>query len=345
MENEKQTAVTKANKNISNSPYSTQTFNIFVGGLPATCTPPMLNNYFSQFGKILKSEPQTWNKKSTSCRGFAIIRCADKSTFDKILGHSKHRFQDRVIWCKEHFKTKEKLKSHFNEVTKRKIFVRGLSSRISTDDLESFFSRYGELEIAYVVKHKKTGKSKGFGYICFKDTRVTEKILSIGEFSINGKTVNCYRYNMEKRDEIFKKIDERSSSRVDFENGAEFSQCLDHLNPDKESPKNELDSLLDEDFKQSENEICSTEKGESNQTFLQKDYRYISLAGKSRLVKDASQMPQLPYLSNEGHTNVIKEEVFKRKMRPYSLFGKFKSRRLWRKFNQAKKVDKNKKED
>lgn len=49
----------------------------------------------------------------------------------------------------------------------RKLFVRGLSWETSNDALRAEFLKYGELEEASVARDRKTGKSKGFGFVTF----------------------------------------------------------------------------------------------------------------------------------------------------------------------------------
>ncbi|XP_074264510.1 UBP1-associated protein 2C-like [Silene latifolia] len=54
------------------------------------------------------------------------------------------------------------------DVSRRKLFVRGLGPETTTDSLKSLFSSYGELEEAVVITDKATAKSKGYGFVTFK---------------------------------------------------------------------------------------------------------------------------------------------------------------------------------
>ncbi|XP_020597800.1 UBP1-associated protein 2C-like [Phalaenopsis equestris] len=51
----------------------------------------------------------------------------------------------------------------------RKLFIRGLGWEITAEMLQSTFSKYGELEEAVVITDKNTGKSKGYGFITFRN--------------------------------------------------------------------------------------------------------------------------------------------------------------------------------
>lgn len=54
------------------------------------------------------------------------------------------------------------------DVTRRKLFVRGLGPETTTESLKSVFSSYGDLDEAVVITDKATGKSKGYGFVTFR---------------------------------------------------------------------------------------------------------------------------------------------------------------------------------
>jgi RNA recognition motif-containing protein len=55
-----------------------------------------------------------------------------------------------------------------NDEADRKLFVRGLSWDTTDESLRGEFIKYGELSEASVVRERKTGKSKGFGFVTFR---------------------------------------------------------------------------------------------------------------------------------------------------------------------------------
>ncbi|CAO2824976.1 unnamed protein product [Amaranthus hypochondriacus] len=54
------------------------------------------------------------------------------------------------------------------DVSRRKLFVRGLGPQTTTESLKSLFLSFGELDEAVVITDKNTGKSKGYGFVTFK---------------------------------------------------------------------------------------------------------------------------------------------------------------------------------
>lgn len=69
----------------------------------------------------------------------------------------------------------------------RKLFIRGLGWETTAEKLRSIFSKYGELEEAVVITDKSTGKSKGYGFITFRN--IDGALLSLKEPSkkIDGR--------------------------------------------------------------------------------------------------------------------------------------------------------------
>ena len=62
------------------------------------------------------------------------------------------------------------------------IYICGFPKEVTEGDLVIVFSQYGEVVDCRIVRDKKTGKSKGFGYICYEDQRST--ILAVD--NLNG---------------------------------------------------------------------------------------------------------------------------------------------------------------
>ena len=55
-------------------------------------------------------------------------------------------------------------------------------------DIISVFSQYGEIVNLNLIRDKKTGKQKGFCFLCYEDQRST--VLAVD--NLNGIKVNCF---------------------------------------------------------------------------------------------------------------------------------------------------------
>ena len=66
-----------------------------------------------------------------------------------------------------------------------KIYVGNLPFKIDSEGLKGLFSSYGEIEEATVISDKFSGRSKGFGFVTFKDEASAQKAIA----EMNGKKV------------------------------------------------------------------------------------------------------------------------------------------------------------
>ena len=55
----------------------------------------------------------------------------------------------------------------FNDTTYTKIFVGGLAWETKRDTMRRHFEQFGEIQEAVVITDKNTGRSKGYGFVCF----------------------------------------------------------------------------------------------------------------------------------------------------------------------------------
>tara|TARA_Y100000310_G_scaffold342963_1_gene448488 strand:+ start:1088 stop:1372 length:285 start_codon:yes stop_codon:yes gene_type:complete len=59
-----------------------------------------------------------------------------------------------------------------------KVYVGNLPFTVDQDGLKGLFADYGEMEEVVVISDKFSGRSKGFGFITFKDEESAKKAIS-----------------------------------------------------------------------------------------------------------------------------------------------------------------------
>ncbi|CAN6899451.1 unnamed protein product [Brassica oleracea] len=71
-----------------------------------------------------------------------------------------------------------------------KLFIGGISWETTEDSLLQYFQTFGEVLEALVIKDRLTGRARGFGFIVFKDSSVTQRVL-LQKHMIDGKSVEA----------------------------------------------------------------------------------------------------------------------------------------------------------
>ncbi len=66
------------------------------------------------------------------------------------------------------------------------LFVGNLTFTTTSNELESLFAEYGEVQSAQVITDRDTGRSRGFGFVEMASTEAADKAIS----SLNGRDVS-----------------------------------------------------------------------------------------------------------------------------------------------------------
>ncbi|XP_042639030.1 heterogeneous nuclear ribonucleoprotein D-like [Orycteropus afer afer] len=74
-----------------------------------------------------------------------------------------------------------------------KMFIGGLSSDTSKQALLEYLSLFDEIIDITIKTNPQTGKSRGFGFVLFKDSATVEKVLQLKKHEVNGKKIQLKR--------------------------------------------------------------------------------------------------------------------------------------------------------
>lgn len=77
------------------------------------------------------------------------------------------------------------------DTTYTKIFVGGLAWETKRDTLRRYFQQFGEIVEAVVINDKTTGRSKGYGFVTFKDADSAMRACYNPFPVIDGRKANC----------------------------------------------------------------------------------------------------------------------------------------------------------
>lgn len=99
-----------------------------------------------------------------------------------------------------------KIDASKNEEDEGKMFVGGLSWDTTKKDLKDYFSKFGEVVDCTLKLDPMTGRSRGFGFVLFKEADGVDKVLTQKEHKLNGKVIDPKRAKAMKSKEPVKKI-------------------------------------------------------------------------------------------------------------------------------------------
>ncbi|KAG9353609.1 hypothetical protein JZ751_011730 [Albula glossodonta] len=99
-----------------------------------------------------------------------------------------------------------KIDASKNEEDEGKMFVGGLSWDTTKKDLKDYFSKFGEVVDCTLKLDPMTGRSRGFGFVLFKDADSVDKVMLQKEHKLNGKVIDPKKAKAMKTKEPVKKI-------------------------------------------------------------------------------------------------------------------------------------------
>jgi len=182
---------------------------IFVGGLADETTKETLDAYFGQYGVVDSYIMR--DGASGRSRGFGFVNFKDQATMEAVLGHV-HEVDGRQLNVDYHGGKGAKKQgprpisgggaaaaggglealaplleaavsgsggggSRQHPADAMKIFVGGLADETTKETLDAYFGQFGPAD-SYIMRDGASGRSRGFGFVNFKDHATMEAVLS-----------------------------------------------------------------------------------------------------------------------------------------------------------------------
>ena len=114
-------------------------------------------------------------------RGFGFVTFNDPAAAEKVLNQDLE-LDGRKLDLKKAVPKMEMVQAPVREVdstpSNKKIYVAGISFDATDDQVAQFFSRFGQVDKATVMKDKLTSRSRGFAFVSFLEEGVVDEVLS-----------------------------------------------------------------------------------------------------------------------------------------------------------------------
>ncbi|KAK4554287.1 E3 ubiquitin-protein ligase pub1 [Recurvomyces mirabilis] len=164
---------------------------LYVGGLDPRVTEEVLKQIFETTGHVqsVKIIPDKNFQSKGYNYGFVEYddpQCAERA-MQTLNGRRVHQQEIRVNWAYQSNTTsKEDTSNHFH------IFVGDLSNEVNDEILLQAFTAFGTVSEARVMWDMKTGRSRGYGFVAYRDRGEAEKALSSmdGEW-LGSRAIRC----------------------------------------------------------------------------------------------------------------------------------------------------------
>eukprot|EP00746_Dinoflagellata_sp_MGD_P161544 gnl/MRDRNA2_/MRDRNA2_88741_c0_seq1.p1 gnl/MRDRNA2_/MRDRNA2_88741_c0~~gnl/MRDRNA2_/MRDRNA2_88741_c0_seq1.p1 ORF type:complete len:464 (+),score=104.08 gnl/MRDRNA2_/MRDRNA2_88741_c0_seq1:106-1497(+) len=125
---------------------------LFVGGLPRETSTQQLRDHFSKHGRIVDCVVMRWSDGRS--RGFGYITYDNNDSATEAL-NTAQSLGGRLVDVKRAVPGTNKL------------FAGGLAQGVTAAELRSYFTSFGPVSDAVVMMDSATGRSRGFGFVCF----------------------------------------------------------------------------------------------------------------------------------------------------------------------------------
>lgn len=202
-------------------------YRVFVGGLSVKVSEEELREYLVQYGELIECD--LIRTKEGESKGYAFGCYTRAEDREKALGKN-HFIKERQFEIRPLVDSNQNLEMH-KEISTRKLFISNLRDHIREDNLLEAFSFAGEIEDVIISRDPRTQKSKGFGFILFKNKASVSLILqgqSKRIMRVKGSTV-VVKECIPKKEIAKSKLLESPGASLEFD-FAQYQQRVELIN-------------------------------------------------------------------------------------------------------------------
>ncbi|KAL1969292.1 hypothetical protein VTN77DRAFT_9484 [Rasamsonia byssochlamydoides] len=164
---------------------------LYVGGLDPRVTEDILKQIFETTGHVVSVKIIPDKNYQSKGLNYGFVEYDDPGAAERAMqtlnGRRIHQSEIRVNWAYQSSNAnKEDTSNHFH------IFVGDLSNEVNDEVLLQAFSAFGSVSEARVMWDMKTGRSRGYGFVAFRERADAEKALSSmdGEW-LGSRAIRC----------------------------------------------------------------------------------------------------------------------------------------------------------
>ena len=159
---------------------------IFVGGLKRDTRDEALEAYFSKWGQVADAFISK-DAVTGQSRGFAFVTFVDRQSVDDCLNNLPHEIEGKVVDAKRAIPRGQ------SRPDPPSVFVGGIPSNLSAEDLQQFFTQFGPVEDVHILVNRATGEHRGFGFVSFSSMETVHNLCALPYVEVNGMKLEVKR--------------------------------------------------------------------------------------------------------------------------------------------------------
>ncbi|KAJ8763963.1 hypothetical protein K2173_003745 [Erythroxylum novogranatense] len=179
---------------------------LYFGNLPYNVDSAQLAGIIQDYGSPELIEV-LYDRETGKSRGFAFVTMSSIEDCNSVIENlDGSQYMGRIL--RVNFSDKPKPKEPLYPETEHKLFVGNLSWSVTSEGLTQAFQEYGDVVGARVLYDGETGRSRGYGFVCYSTKSEMEAALaSINGVELEGRAIrvslakgkNQYEFKHESR--------------------------------------------------------------------------------------------------------------------------------------------------
>ncbi|CAN0904878.1 RNA-binding protein CP29B, chloroplastic [Linum grandiflorum] len=152
---------------------------LYIGNLPFNVDSAELAGVIQDHGSPELIEV-LYNRVTGKSRGFAFVTMSSIEDCDTVIQNLDGKeYQGRML--RVNMADKPRARDRMYPETEHKLFVGNVSWSVTSESLTEAFRPYGEVAFARVLYDGETGRSRGYGFVCFTNASDMEAALQAAD--------------------------------------------------------------------------------------------------------------------------------------------------------------------
>lgn len=189
--------------------------NIFIKNLDKTLDTRHLNDTFSEFGNIISCKVATDEKGNSKGHGYVQYETKEQAE-NAISRVNGMLIMDKKVFVGPFISRSERDTLINSDQTFTNIYVKNVHEDITEEEFKKMFEAHGEIVSAVVMMDEASKKSRGFGFVNYKEHESAQKAIdALTGTVVKEKTLWCGRAEKKykRQAELRKKFEQRRAEQ------------------------------------------------------------------------------------------------------------------------------------